>query len=337
MLRPLLKQGELAIFTYTITSLTAQNMKFSVIYGYFFVSLSLIILLFTSCKGSTKGKSMTSTTENPATAKPLSKAFRNYWYSGKAEITSYSLQQARYGELRDGQGVLVFVTEPFEPTKQVKADRPDDRSKSVLKLNASRKFLTGIYPYSIMSSTFYPVSDNQHALKVSNSVQEWCGQVYTQLNNRDQFELRAFSYFESEGDQELQLPKSTLENELWAKIRIDPQGLPQGEFKALPALEFIRLKHLPFQSYNAKGTLEEGEDLSTYTLDYPELDRTLRIQFRTAFPYEIENWEETYRDGFGPGAQKLTTRADRINRINSPYWSQNSNSDGYLRDTLGLR
>lgn len=312
-------------------------MKFSVIYGYFFVSLSLIVLLFTSCDRSEKEEQSAAITQKLPTAKPLSKDFRNYWYSGKAEITSYSLQQARYGELRAGQAVLVFVTEPFEPTKQVKADRPDERSKSVLKLNATRKFLTGIYPYSIMSSTFYPVSDNQHAFKVSNSVQEWCGQVYTQLNNQEQFTVKAYSYFESEGDQELQLPKTTLENELWAKIRIDPQGLPQGDFAALPALEFIRLKHLPFQAYQARGTLEEGENLSTYTMHYPELDRTLRIQFQTAFPYEIENWEEVYPDGYGLGAQKLTTRAERINRINSPYWSQNSNSDLYLRDSLGLR
>ena len=34
--------------------------------------------------------------------------FNAYWYAGKAEITSYSLQQARYGELRDGHAVLIF-------------------------------------------------------------------------------------------------------------------------------------------------------------------------------------------------------------------------------------
>ena len=234
-------------------------MKFSVIYSYFFISLSLIILLFTSCEQKVNEvESLDPQTEILPPAKPVSKAFKEYWYAGKAEITSYTLKQARYGEIRDGHAVLVFVTEPFETSKQVKADRPDSNSESVLKLNSTRKFLTGIYPYSIMSSTFYPVADNQHALKLSNSVQEWCGQVYTQLNNRKQFEINAFSYFESEGDQSLELPKSALENELWTQMRINPTHLPQGDFTILPALEYIRLKHLPFKAYSARGSLTQG-------------------------------------------------------------------------------
>ena len=104
--------------------------------------------------------------------RPVSPEFKKYWYAGVAELTSYSLSQARYGELHDGHAVLVYVTEPFDPVGQVKADRPDSTSVSVLKLNRSKKFLTGIYPYSIMSSIFYPVADNQHALKLSTSVQE---------------------------------------------------------------------------------------------------------------------------------------------------------------------
>jgi hypothetical protein len=30
-------------------------------------------------------------------------SFDNYWNQGKAEITSYDLHQARYGEMRDGE------------------------------------------------------------------------------------------------------------------------------------------------------------------------------------------------------------------------------------------
>lgn len=313
-------------------------MKFSVLYGYFFLSLSLILLLFTSCEKKVDkiAEPKAAAVELPP-ARPLTSAFRDYWYQGKAEITSYELQQVRYGEVREGKAVLVFVTEPFEATKQVKADRPNGESVSVLKLNATRKFLTGIYPYSIMSSTFYPVGDNQHALKLTNSVQEWCGQVYTQLNNREEFEIQAFSYFESEGDQELRLPKTLLENELWTKLRIAPDDLPQGDFEVVPALEYIRLKHIPFQAYKAKAKLIRKEDsMSTYTLKYPDLKRTLEIEFSSAFPHEIESWTETYIDGYGPNAGLMSSTAKRINRINSPYWSQNSNVHLPLRDSLGL-
>ncbi|MGB2691994.1 MAG: septum formation inhibitor Maf, partial [Thermodesulfobacteriota bacterium] len=42
-----------------------------------------------------------------------SEEFKAYWYDGKAEITSYKLEQARYGELHEGYAVMVFVTEDF--------------------------------------------------------------------------------------------------------------------------------------------------------------------------------------------------------------------------------
>ncbi|PQJ15138.1 septum formation inhibitor Maf [Aureicoccus marinus] len=313
-------------------------MKFSVLYTYFLISVSLIVLLFTSCTQTAEKE--TTQAETPLPKDPpqkLSSAFRSYWYSGKAEISSYALSQARYGELREGQAVLVFVTEPFNAVKQVKADRAGDQSVSVLKLNSTRKFLTGLYPYSIMSSTFYPVANNQHAIKVTNSVQEWCGQVYAQLNNREEFELQANSYFESEGDQQLKLSKSVLENELWTQLRMDPNSLPQGDVEILPAFEYIRLKHLPFQAFKAKAVLREKDSISTYALKYPELNRKLEIHFRTAFPHEIEGWSESYVDGYGPNAQIMTSTAKKIGQLNSPYWSQNGNVHLVLRDSLGLQ
>ena len=85
----------------------------------------------------------------PIQKRQLSTAFKKYWYAGKAEITSYKLEQARYGELRNGKAVLIYVTEPFSADKQVKADQNAPSNISVLKLNSTKKFLTGIYPYSI--------------------------------------------------------------------------------------------------------------------------------------------------------------------------------------------
>ena len=55
--------------------------------------------------------------------------FKNYWYQGKAEVASYKLEQARYGEMRDGHAVLVFVTEDFSKSKQVKLDNSQRAGK----------------------------------------------------------------------------------------------------------------------------------------------------------------------------------------------------------------
>ncbi len=296
------------------------------------------LLVLASCDKASGKVPLSAASHKPLaeSPRPLSDAFRAYWYSGTAEVSSYALSQARYGEMREGQAVLVYVTEPFNPDTQVKADHPDSSSVSVLKLNRTRKFLTGIYPYSIMSSIFYPVRDDGHALKVSTSVQEWCGHVFTQLNTRERFEITSHSYFEEEGDQQLSLPKTTLEDELWARLRLDPERLPTGEDSLIPSLEYLRLRHQPLQAYQANLTLSEPGEVRTYTIAYPELNRTLELHFEGTFPYTIVGWSETYPSGFGPGAPLLTSTARLIRKLNTAYWRQNSNKDLILRDSLGL-
>jgi hypothetical protein len=265
-------------------------------------------------------------------AQPLSEAFKNYWYSGEAEITSYKLEQARYGEIRQGNAVLIFVTEDFLPNIQVKADQVNPDNISVLKLNATKKFNTGIYPYSVMQSTFYPVANNQHALKVSLSIQEWCGHVYTQLNNRNDFEINSYSYFQNEADKSFNLDKAILENEVWTQLRLDPKRLPTGDLQIIPSFEYIRFKHVDLKAYKASAILKDD----TYTISYPELDRTLSITFNPDFPYEISGWEETFKSGFGSNAKLLTTKATKLVTIKSSYWSKNNNKDEVLRETLQL-
>lgn len=263
----------------------------------------------------------------------LSKEFNDYWYNGEAEITSYKLEQARYGEIRDGKAVLVFVTEDFLPEVQVKADNYSDKNTPVLKLNATKNFNTGVYPYSIMQSTFYPVANNQHAIKISASVQEWCGHVYAQLNNREEFEVFSHSYFQNDADQNFNIEKTLTENELWTKLRIDPNSLPVGELEIIPSMEYTRLRHKTIKAYNAIASLNNG----TYTLSYQELNRTLKINFNTSFPYNILGWEETTVSGYGASAKTLTTKATKLESIKSAYWSKNHNADESLRDTLKLQ
>ncbi len=307
------------------------------------VVLIFLAMVFTgleSCKPKNdpekKEKTKVDTPKTEISKKKLSQEFKDYWYSGTAEITSYKLEQARYGEIRNGKAVMIYVTEPFLKDKQVKADNSNPDNIPVLKLNGTKKYLTGIYPYSIMTSTFYPVYDNQHALKVSFSAQEWCGHVYAQLNNRDNFEVQSHSYFESEADQDLVLEKAILENELWNKIRISPEDLPQGSFMIIPSLEFTRLRHKELKAYSANAELKKNQEDYIYEINYPELERTLTINFSASFPYTIDSWTETFPSGFGSNAQLLTSKATKIKSINTPYWQQNGNKDLYLRDSLGL-
>ncbi len=297
-----------------------------------------LLLCFISCKKEPHSEKLLAVNTVPTltnmvtSEKPLPEAFKDYWYSGKAEITSYKLEQARYGEIRTGKAVLIYVTEDFLPKIQVKADHQNNNNIPVLKLNATKKFNTGIYPYSIMQSTFYPVANNKHAIKLSSSMQEWCGHAYTQLNNKTQFEIMSHSYFEGEADESFKLQKAILENELWTQLRIDPKSLPLGNLNVIPSFEYSRLKHIPIKAYTTKATLNNN----IYTLNYPELNRTLAITFNLNFPYDIISWEETFKSGFGSNAKKLVTKASRIKTIKSAYWTKNHNKHQNLRDTLQL-
>lgn len=259
--------------------------------------------------------------------------FSSYWYAGKAEITAYTLEQNQYGAPREGDAVLIYVTEDFYPDTQVKAERRTKETVSVLKLNATKRFQTGIYPYTILQSTFSPIHTQSHALKTSASIQEWCGHVYAQINNRAQFEYLSHSYFEGEGDQYIRLSKEFMENDFWNIIRLNPHELPIGEFKAIPSLEAIRLMHLKNQIYQAQATLEPEGTQYQYTLRYPEINRTLTIRFEQNFPHTIQSWEETiiYQN------RELTTKAHSPRAIRIDYWNKNRNTDLHYLDTLQLR
>lgn len=306
-----------------------------------FLLASTLVVINTSCAEVTANTkenkiNIAETDKAELPAKPIAEDFKKYWYAGDAEITSYELEQARYGQIRKGKAALIFVTEDFLPNRQVKADNWSKTNVPVLKLNATKNFNTGIYPYSIMSSTFYPVANNMNAIKVTTSMQEWCGQIYTQLNNREQFEIKAHSYFEGEEDKDFTLEKTALENQIWQQIRIDPKSLIVGETKMIPSFEYTRLKHVEIKAYNAKATLSNSGDQTIYTIEYPALNRTLTINFNTVFPHEINSWEETFKSGYGPNAKMLTTKATKIKHIKTPYWRQNATKFESMRKDLGL-
>lgn len=273
------------------------------------------------------------------------KTFGDYWYQGKAEITSYEMEQARYGEIRKGHAVLIFVTEDFSKSKQVKLDNPQkdpEDAVKILKLNFVRKFITGIYPYSIMTSVFTPVELSSHpnTLKLSFSSQEWCGNVHTQANHKkNRYEFNSYSYFESEGDAKFELEDAILEDELWTRIRISPDRLPVGNIKIIPSLLSSRLKHFELKVENAfaeKVVIDKKRDLVSYRVNYKNLDRKIQINFINRFPYEIVEWSEEYKSGFGTNPKLLKTKGVKSKTLIIDYWNKNDIEDEDLRKVLGI-
>lgn len=278
--------------------------------------------------------------------------FDAYWNQGKGELTRYALIQSRYGEQHEGDAVLVFVTEPFSRSKQVKLDDWANAGRDrvdVLKLNFSKKFLTGIYPYSLMLSVFTPVdaAANPRTLKTTMSGQEWCGHVFSQLNLRNgRYHLRGFSYFESDGDEDRTVPAAFLEDEIWTRIRLAPDALPTGDFPVLPGSFANRLLHQPLAVRPARGGFVDADaavlkarfgdvPLRAYRLSYAGGDhRELTIYVEKNFPHGIAGWDETWTPRRGGPEQ--VTRATRTATLLTPYWSEHGNADRELRAKLDL-
>jgi hypothetical protein len=291
------------------------------------------------------GQSQSQSGPKRSSALPSSE-FKEYWYQGKAELTSYNLKQARYGEIREGTAVAIFVTEDFSRSKKVKLDNPSEAGNdavNVMKFNLSKSFNTGIYTYSLMQSVFKPVKADiyPNTLRVTTSNQEWCGQFLTRTElTGNQYQIKYNSYFEGEEDKTVLIDKSILEDELWIQVRFDPKQLPVGEHRIIPSILTRELIHQEIRPElaRAKLTLHDSiPDASTYHIVYPEIDRELKIHFLNDYPHYILGWEETFHSGFGPNRKKLTTSAWKIEHTLSDYWDKNSNEYEVLRKTeLGL-
>ncbi|MCS6911766.1 MAG: hypothetical protein RMK29_00780 [Myxococcales bacterium] len=191
--------------------------------------------------------------------------FWSHWGDGRAELAGYRLRQPRYGHLRDGTAVLIFVTEDMSDSLRVKADpgrHPPTDVYPVLKLNWTRTFQTGIYPYHVMTSVFSRVDAPAGARpwpvrKISFSSQEWCGHVYHQLLPRGgKLISQSHSYFDGEADAEHELPAppdGVSEDELPILLRSYPgrtDYLSPGRSVTvpfLPALLRVRLSHQPLR------------------------------------------------------------------------------------------
>jgi hypothetical protein len=291
-----------------------------------------------------------STSSVTAMSAPLpSSKFLKYWKSGLAEISSYSLVTERYGELRKGQGVLVFVYEEINADTRIKVETnrtPLSKQVPVLKLNNVLKFNTGIYDYSVMTSVFSGlsgkgVSRSFEPQKISFTSQEWCGQVFHQIIPRKQgLVSEIHSYFEAEGDETrtLAYPAGPIyyQDEMPILVReLDGEILPMGMSKAInlvPGLWERRKRHLPLAFTKAVLTKVGAESVKIGSEIYPALKWTLvsgsektTYFIEAANPHKLLAWENNAGE-----------KAELVSTIRNSYWGHNRNADEPFRKKLKL-
>ncbi|MBA2661443.1 MAG: hypothetical protein H0U74_04065 [Bradymonadaceae bacterium] len=268
-----------------------------------------------------------------------SSPFWQHWGDGQAELTSYTGVIARYGEPREATAVLIYVTEAMDRRTWVKdeATQAPDRV-SVLKLNRTTKFSTGLYPYSVMTSVFSPVDDFGHErfqpVKVDLSVQEWCGHVFHAIwPGPARLLSRITSYFASEGDAEDVLevaPKALYQDALPIQLReLDAPfaGGANWSGTLVPTLWHHRVAHKPLQPVEATIVRDndslDGLAATRFVLRYGEHTETYYIEKEA--PRRLLGWEHS--DG---------TRFRLLRTTRLPYWQLNKPGDESHLEALGL-
>ncbi|MBC7794931.1 MAG: hypothetical protein H7Z43_14595 [Clostridia bacterium] len=274
--------------------------------------------------------------------------FDALWHDGNAELAGYTLTYPRYGELRTGKAVTIFVTEDFSDSVRVKAD-PGKHADlyPVLKLNLVRDFQTGIYDYNLMTSVFVALAAHNDRLsgsvtKVSFSSQEWCGNIYAQ-ELFDSAKVRAVvhSYFDGEADNvhELDYPSRGFVSEgLWAWARglaapiVEVGGSRQ--VMLLDSLEDARLKHEPALWRAATlARLPERTQLEVHGVSYEvevasahvEGGNTLTFYVEVDSPHRIVRWMSSSGEN-----------ADLLKSTRLQYWKMHDNDQAGALRALGF-
>jgi len=218
------------------------------------------------------------------------KTFIDYWKNGKIENIKYKLKE---DSISIGEGILTFSINYVEGV---------NKSDSIQTLHSD--FKGEIHQendnYSGMTSTYLPLNltIRPHAVKVLNSVQEPAGNSFIALLQIPKYyEIVAKNTFKEKTKAHFVLERKNLEDELWAKIRMNPDDLPLGDIEMIPSFAYWQSVRKSPNIYEAKAELKEymekefkGKKLKIYSLDYLDLKRKLSIVFEAEFPFEIVGW-----------------------------------------------
>ena len=297
-------------------------------------NLLLIAILFTFSSCIDSKRDLSTQNEKREVEEYSDAVFNDVWYQGKASVAVYQLNQSRYGQSREGYAALVTVTEGFDGELQVKSDNDDQKDYGVLKTNFIKKFNTGLYDYATMLSAFVPVNTKklQMPSKLTFGSQDWCGQVFNQWNaNKSTFTMKAFSYFHSEGDTELELPKALTQDALFASIRMNPNLLPTGKVDMYLSNEIYRFLHIPVETYSSSASLSVNGDTTVYAVSNDLI--SLEYRFASAQPHTIFSFKETYNKGRLKGQ---VTEGVLTNESFRAYWNENSTEYDGVREEMKL-
>ena len=288
----------------------------------------------------------------PFTCAVADPAFGAYWHDGKAELDGYRLTVDRYGHVRQGRAVAIYVTEPFSRSKHVKLDDPSKDpgdALDVLKLNLVRDFQTGVYDYHTILSLFANSADLA-PVKIAFSSSEWCGQVYEEIDvSGSAMSQRVSSYFEGESsERRLEAPAGgVLEDNLFVLLRgLRAPFLGPGERRTVPFLAspfYRRLAHRPATWTSASVEHLPGPETvvvpaGSFSTDVylvrPGDGREGRFFVERSYPHRIVRW--AWRPAASAGPLGGTDAGELTGSTRLEYWKTHDPGDEEYLERIGL-
>ncbi len=256
----------------------------------------------------------------PSSLDPL---IAGYLDGGKAEFNLYDAVIPRYGTPRKATVTHVWVTEPWDSARAIKADPGTPGDFEVLKLNQIISYPTGVYRYEQMWSGFWKRSSSALE-KFSLTHHEACGNTFKQARiSNGRADYICHSYFEGHGDvtRTVELPPGAIfQDELPVRLRLMLAAgtTSETEFSIFPSV--INGKSDSLVSNQSKVSIEKksrDEVLLTVT-------RTAgidRLTFEAVKPFKLLKWE------MAEGGS-LTLRKSLL----LDYWNKNTPADEALLD-----
>lgn len=272
-----------------------------------------------------------------------SSEFWEWWGDGHGELSGYRLTLDRYGEPREAELAMIYVTEPHDRRSWIKDDdvRSPDRVE-VLKLNVNVSFLAGIYPYAVMTSVFAPVDrfrdEGFQPVRIVHSAQEWCGAYSHRVwPGPDRLRSLRLSYFAGEDERIAEVPvdRTTLyEDALFIQLReLDGAFAGGGDWNGtlVPRLWRVRAGHgdpapVPARITRGEGVRETPDGpvpVTRFRIEAGDYASTVDVE--REWPRRILGWTTSTGE-----------EAELQGSVRLPYWELNRLGDESHREALGL-
>ena len=100
----------------------------------------------------------------------------------------------------------------------------------------------------------------------------------------------------------------------------------------IPGLFYTRMNHADLKVGSAVAKKTENDSAYTYSITYPDHERSISIQYEKQFPHKILGWKEAWKEK--GNAMQTSAKLDKT--LNTDYWTKNKNEFLHLRDSLNL-